>query len=94
MKESGRSVIGARSRLGKGLVVAQVALSLVLIVGAGLFLRTLANLQRVDVGFDSTNLLMFNVDPGVNRYDGERAAQLFQQMLDRLAALPGCGWRR
>jgi predicted permease len=89
MKESGRSVIGARSRLGKGLVVAQVALSLVLIVGAGLFLRTLANLQRVDVGFDSTNLLMFNVDPGVNRYDGARAAQLFQQMLERLSALPG-----
>jgi predicted permease len=89
MKESGRSVIGARSRLGKSLVVVQVALSLVLIVGAGLFLRTLDNLKRVDVGFDSTNLLMFNVDAGVDRYDGERATQLFQQAVERLAALPG-----
>jgi predicted permease len=89
MKEGGRSVVGTRSRLGKGLVVVQVALSLVLIVGAGLFLRTLANLKGVDVGFDSTNLLMFNVDAGVDRYDGERATQLFQQVVDRLAALPG-----
>ncbi len=67
MKESSRSVTGSRSVLSKGLVVLQVAMSLVLLVGAGLFLRTLDNLKRVDVGFDSKNLLMFSVNPGVNR---------------------------
>jgi predicted permease len=89
MKESGRSVTGSRSMLGKGLVVLQVAMSLVLIVGAGLFLRTLENLRSVDVGFDSKNLLMFNVDPSVNRYDAGRAAQLFRQAHERMSSLPG-----
>jgi predicted permease len=89
MKEGGRSVVGTRSRLAKGLVVVQVALSLVLVVGAGLFLRTLDNLKRVDVGFDSTNLLMFSIDAGVARYDGERAAQFFRQAVERLSAVPG-----
>ena len=69
MKESSRSVTGSRTVLGKGLVVLQVAMSLVLLVGAGLFLRTLENLKSVDVGFDSRNLLMFNVNPRVNGYD-------------------------
>ena len=69
MKESSRSVTGSRTILSKGLVVLQVAMSVVLLVGAGLFLRTLENLKSVDVGFDSKNLLMFNVNPGVNRYD-------------------------
>jgi predicted permease len=89
MKDSSRSVIGSRSLLSKGLVVLQVALSVVLLVGAGLFLRTLENLKRVDVGFDSRNLLMFNVNPGVNRYDPARTAQVFRQVLERMSALPG-----
>ena len=62
---------------------------MVLLVGAGLFLRTLENLKSVDVGFDSTNLLMFNVNPGVNRYDPARSAQVFRQVLDRMSSLPG-----
>jgi predicted permease len=89
LKENSRSVIGSRTILSKALVVVQVALSLVLVVGAGLFLRTLDNLRRVDVGFDSTNLLMFNLNPGVNQIEGDRAAQLFHRVLDRMAALPG-----
>ncbi len=89
MKESSRSVTGSRSVLSKGLVVLQVAMSLVLLVGAGLFLRTLDNLKRVDVGFDSRNLLMFNVNPGVNRYDASRSAQVFRQVLERMSSLPG-----
>jgi predicted permease len=89
LKESSRSVTGSRSILSKGLLVLQVAMSLVLLVGAGLFLRTLDNLKRVDVGFDSTNLLMFNVNPSVNRYDVERSAQIFRQVLERMSALPG-----
>jgi predicted permease len=89
LKESSRSVTGSRSLLSKGLLVLQVAMSLVLLVGAGLFLRTLENLKSVDVGFDSRNLLMFNVNPGVNRYDVDRSAQVFRQVLERMSALPG-----
>ena len=89
MKESSRSVTGSRSFLSRGLLVLQVGMSLVLIIGAGLFLRTLENLKSVDVGFDSKNLLMFNVNPGVNRYDPDKSAQVFRQVLDRMTALPG-----
>jgi predicted permease len=89
LKESSRSVTGSRSILSKGLLVLQVAMSLVLLVGAGLFLRTLDNLKSVDVGFNSTNLLMFNVNPSVNRYDVDRSARLFRQVLERMSALPG-----
>jgi predicted permease len=89
LKESSRSVTGTRSILSKALLVLQVAMSLVLLVGAGLFLRTLDNLKSVDVGFDSTNLLMFNVNPGVNRYDVDRSAHVFHQVLERMSSLPG-----
>ena len=53
MKESSRSVTGGKTWLSKGLLVAQVAMSLVLLIGAGLFLRTLHNLRSVDVGFNA-----------------------------------------
>src|SRR6185436_11355864 len=89
MKESSRSVTGSRSVLSKGLVVLQVAMSLVLLVGAGLFLRTLENLERVDIGFDSSNLLMFNVNPRVNGYDLTRSSRIFGQVLERMATVPG-----
>jgi len=89
MKESSRSVTGSRTWLSKGLLVLQVAMSLVLLIGAGLFLRTLQNLRGVDVGFNTNHLLMFNVNPGLNRYDGDKAALLFAQMQERLVALPG-----
>jgi predicted permease len=89
VKESSRSVTGSRSVLSKGLVVLQVTMSLVLLVGAGLFLRTLENLKGVDVGFDSRNLLIFNVNPRINGYDLERASRLFAQVLARMETLPG-----
>jgi predicted permease len=89
MKETSRSVTGSRTFLSKGLLVLQVGMSLVLLIGAGLFLRTLQNLEHVDVGFDSTNLLMFNVNASVNRYDADRSAQLFHRVLERMSALPG-----
>jgi predicted permease len=89
MKENSRSVTSSRTVLSKGLLVLQVAMSLVLLIGAGLFLRTLENLKSVDVGFDSKNLLMFNVNTGVNRYDADRSAALFHQVLERLSAVPG-----
>lgn len=89
MKESSRSVTASRSILSRALLVVQVAMSLVLLIGAGLFLRTLENLKTVDVGFDSKNLLTFEVNAAVNRYDPERSAGLFRQVLDRMSAVPG-----
>ena len=57
LKENSRSVVGSRSLLSRLLLVVQVAISLVLLVGAGLFLRTLQNLRHVDVGFNAQNLV-------------------------------------
>jgi predicted permease len=90
LKESGRSSNAAsRSLLSRGLVVMQVGLSLVLMVGAGLFVRTLLNLQRVDPGFNTKNLLLFSVAPNLIGYKDERLIQLYERMAERLEALPG-----
>ena len=89
LKEGGRSMSGGRSRLGKVLVVAQVAISLVLLVGAGLFLRTVRNLRHVDVGFETENLLLVPVNPALNRYEQPRIQSLFGEMLDQLSHVPG-----
>jgi predicted permease len=89
LKETGRSVIGSRSLLGKSLLVVQVAISLVLLVGSGLFLRTLSNLRHVDVGFNPENLLLFRVNPGLNRYDEKKMVSLYRDMLEQLAGVPG-----
>jgi predicted permease len=89
LKETSRSVAGSRSVLGKSLLVVQVAISLVLVTGAGLFLRTLDNLRAVDVGFDPTNLVLFRVNPQLNGYDEQRSAALYQQLAERLGGLPG-----
>jgi predicted permease len=89
LKETGRSVIGSKSILSKSLLIVQVAISLVLLVGAGLFLRTLHNLRQVDVGFNPENLLLFRVNPSLNRYDEQRMTALYRDMLERLATVPG-----
>jgi predicted permease len=88
LKQSRRAT-GAVSRLGKGLIVTQVALSLLLLVGAGLFIRTLYNLQRVNLGFNQENLLVFKLQPAQSGYKGERLAQFYQQLFARLDNLPG-----
>ena len=88
LKQSRRHT-GAVSRLGKGLVVAQVALSLLLLIGAGLFIRTLYNLQHVNVGFNQENLLLFGLQPRQGGYAGERLTQFYQQLFERLDNLPG-----
>lgn len=88
LKQSRRSS-GNVSRLSKGLIVIQVALSLLLLTGAGLFIRSLTNLQNVNVGFNQENLLTFNVDPKQGGYKGERLEQFFQQLAERLDAMPG-----
>jgi predicted permease len=89
LKQTSRSVAGSRSVLGKSLMIAQVAISLVLIVGAGLFMRTLYNLRHVDVGFNPQNLLLFRVQPQLNRYDEKQTTALYNRLLERLQAVPG-----
>jgi len=90
LKDTGRSSSAAsRSLLSKSLVVAQVAMSLLLLVSAGLFLRTLHNLQNVAVGFNSENLLLFSVDPNLLGHKDTALANLYRQMFDRIEAVPG-----
>jgi predicted permease len=89
LKETSRSVVGSKSLLGKSLLVVQIAISLVLLVGAGLFLRTLQNLRQVDVGFNPQNLMLFRVNPTLNQYDNQKRTALYRDMIDRLAAVPG-----
>ena len=90
LKDSGRSSSAAsRSLLSKSLVVAQVSVSLLLLIGAGLLLRTLINLQRVDNGFNSRNLLLFGVNPNLIGYKDERLLNLYKQINERLEAVPG-----
>jgi predicted permease len=80
---------GSSFRLGKVLVAGQVALSLVLLVMAGLFVRTVGRLVSVDTGFTADGVLMFRVDPTLNGYDGEGLARLCDGIKDAVGALPG-----
>ena len=90
LKESGRTSSGAtRSWLSKSLVVVQVSISMLLLIGAGLLVRTLLNLQRVDPGFNEQNLMLFTVEPGLIGYKDERLAALYKQISERLEAVPG-----
>src|SRR5215470_9863279 len=90
LKDNSRgSSSASRSLLSRCLVVTQVALSLLLLVGAGLFLRTLLNLHRVEPGFNTRNLLLFGVRAGMIGYKDENLAQLYQRMFDRIEAVPG-----
>src|SRR5580700_11258579 len=80
---------GGGARIRRVLVVAQLALSLLLLVGAGLFARSLFNLQRVDPGFRTERLLTFAIDPSLNGYTKERGFALFHDLQERLVRLPG-----
>jgi predicted permease len=75
--------------LSKGLVIVQVALSLLLLVGAGLFIRTLSNLEQVNLGFNQENLLVFRLQPKQGGYKDDRLLQFYQQLFARLDHLPG-----
>jgi predicted permease len=80
-----------QSPLGKTLVVVQVALSLLLLVGAGLFVRTLINLQRLPSGFNPQNVMLFQMDPSATRYkdDDPRLEALLHDVEDKVRAVPG-----
>jgi predicted permease len=89
LKTNTRTAARSGTRLGKSLVVAQVAISLVLVVGAGLFLRTVQNLRRVDVGFNARNVLLFRLSPALNGYGQEKRNPLYVDIGDRLRAIGG-----
>ena len=74
---------------GSVLVVAQVALTVVMLVGAGLLVRTLESLKRVDPGFETGNVLTFRVDPTLTGYKGEQIGALFRELRERFGAVPG-----
>jgi len=78
-----------RLRLTRSLVVSQIALSLVLLFGAGLFVRTLVNLETQNVGFSRDNLLLFGIAPREAGYKGTRYANLCREIQTRIAGLPG-----
>ena len=78
----------ARARLGRTLVVAQLALSLVLVAGGLAFVRTLLTLSRVDTGFDRDRVLVVQMDPQGSGYEGDRLRVFQRDMLSALAALP------
>ncbi len=88
LKQSRRSS-GRVSRLSKVLIVAQVALSLLLLTGAGLCIRSLTNLQKVNLGFNPENLLTFSVNPKQGGYKDEQLTQFFKQLSERFDAMPG-----
>jgi predicted permease len=94
LKGTSRGIAGGSSKTGrvpvaKILVVVQVALSLVLLVLASLFLRSFKNLATVQIGYDCDHLLYFGVSPLSYGYKRPEVAQLLQQMIERLNALPG-----
>ena len=78
-----------RLPLSKALVVAQVTFSLVLLVAAGLFVHSLANLSHVDLGYNRENLLLFRVNASAGGYEGAAITHLYQDVLARISALPG-----
>jgi predicted permease len=84
-----RHETGHSHRLGSLLVVAQIALSLILLTGAGLLLRTIANLREVDLGFAPKHLLVADINPQAAGYAGDRAAALTRRLLEGIAAQPG-----
>jgi len=69
--------------------VVQVSLSVLLLIGAGLLIRTLRNLQHVDMGFNTNNLLLFKIEPSLLGYKDEKLADLYQRSFNRLEAVPG-----
>ncbi len=87
--QAGAVVGGGHGRLRNALVVTQVALSLLLLIGAGLFLRSLKNLSNQGTGFPAERLVGFNIDPSLNGYTPKQLNGFYQQLADNLGALPG-----
>jgi predicted permease len=91
LKDTVGSITGGTGSLflRKGLVTVQVALSFLLLFGAGLFVRSLQNLRTTDTGVALDNLVVFQVSPELSGYDNQRAVLFYEQLLERLRAAPG-----
>ena len=95
LKEGSGSATGLAHRgirhfsIGNALVVTQVALAIVVLVGAGLLVRTLQNLRSIDVGFDSHNLVLFGINPSLAGYKDEQIDSFYRDLQGRLAETPG-----
>ena len=91
LKAKSSRVGGLKLRFGlaPALIVSQVALSLVLLVGAGLFARSLLKLEHEDLGFNGENVLLVDIDPRLAGYKPKELSGLYRQLLDRLGTLPG-----
>ena len=90
LKEGGRDSGGGRSGLRNALVIAEVAFTLVLLIGAGLMLRSFLRLNQVDMGFEPKSLLTLRVSLPATKYqNAEQGRTFFDQLLPRLEALPG-----
>jgi predicted permease len=91
LKDTVGSIAGSGGSLflRKGLVTAQVALSFLLLFGAGLFVRSLQNLKTTDTGVVLDNLVTFQLSPALSGYTDQRAVQFYQELLDRLRSAPG-----
>ncbi|HEY1676671.1 MAG TPA: ABC transporter permease [Candidatus Sulfotelmatobacter sp.] len=91
LKEAGRgSTGGIRSWLRDSLAAGEIALAAVLLIGAGLLIQSLANLQRVRLGFDAQGLMTFQLAPPVSQYPlADKGPQLYRTLIDNLSAIPG-----
>src|SRR5205085_819813 len=89
LKQQLTTASGGQLKLRRSSVAIQMGLSLLLLFGAGLFVRTLHNLKHVDVGFATDHLVAFAVEPGYAGYELNRRPQLYKRVIDSLKTLPG-----
>ena len=89
LKQQGMTARSSPLRFRRVSVAVQIGLSLLLLIGAGLFVRTLRNLKQTDAGFATDHLLTFRVDPNLAGYEPTRTLALYQRIFDALRALPG-----
>ncbi|MDQ6759940.1 MAG: ADOP family duplicated permease, partial [Acidobacteriota bacterium] len=91
LKDQAGAVLGggAQMRLRKALVAAQVTLSLLLLISAGLFVRSLQNLRDLGPGFRPERLVAFNIDPTLNAYSAERSKTFYRELTEKINGMPG-----
>ncbi len=91
LRENSRGIMGGGGRisLGKVLVAGQIAISLLLLIGSGLFIRTLRNLENVQLGYAREKLVLLDIDATSAGYQGAAAADLYTRLLEEIRAIPG-----
>jgi predicted permease len=88
LNEHTRSITGSRTLLSKSLIVAQVTISVVLLIGAALLIRTLQNLRNVELGFNPRDLLVFRLNPALNGYDSARTIAIYEKVTEEIEQVP------